>query len=440
MNNHLIHFDSISLITISLVIFIAINVAFFAKSYLKGDNNYYVFFSNLLLLISSLSIMLVSDNIFLFLIAWFASNSILIVMMIHKSSWKSALASGVLTAKTMLFGFICLTIALLILRHESGDNHITIITTTTTNSPLVTIALILIVIAAMTQSAIWPFHKWLISSLNSPTPVSAMMHAGLVNGGGILLSRFSHLYLNYPKILLIIFMVGIFSAILGTAWKLMQSNVKGMLACSTMSQMGFMMAQCGLGLFGAAIAHLVLHGMFKAYLFLSSASAWQEKRADLIYPPKPLSFLISLIFGIFGSYIFAVASHHQFFVNDSSAVLVAVIFIASAQLALNLIDQKITLKNLIAAMIIVTIATGTYGLIIHGSELVLRSDDISQPQKLTIVHFIGISLLALAWLCRLFFHSSKINTVKFNELYVKALNASQPHPSTVTGTRNNYKI
>lgn len=440
MNNHLIHFDSISLITISLVIFIAINVAFFAKSYLKGDNNYYVFFSNLLLLVSSLSIMLISDNIFLFLIAWFASNSILIVMMIHKSSWKSALASGVLTAKTMLFGFICLIIALLILRYESGDNHITIITTTTPTSPLVITALVLIVVAAMTQSAIWPFHKWLISSLNSPTPVSAMMHAGLVNGGGILLSRFSHLYLNYPKILLIIFMVGVFSAILGTAWKLMQSNVKGMLASSTMSQMGFMMAQCGLGLFGAAIAHLVLHGMFKAYLFLSSASVWQEKRVDLGYPPKPLSFLTALMLGIFGSYVFSIASHHQFFVNDSSAVLMAIIFIASAQLALNLIDQRITLTNLISAIIVVTIASGTYGFIVHGSELVLQSSDISYPQELNIVHIIGTALLSLAWLCRLFFRGSQRNNPKFHELYVKTLNASQPHPSTVTSARNNYKI
>ena len=87
------------------------------------------------------------------------------------------------------------------------------------------------------------------------------MHAGLVNGGGFLIVRFAPLYLNYPGILNIIFIIGLSTAIMGTLWKLMQSDIKRMLACSTMAQMGFMIAQCGLGLFSAAIAHIILHGL-----------------------------------------------------------------------------------------------------------------------------------------------------------------------------------
>jgi len=134
----------------------------------------------------------------------------------------------------------------------------------------------------MTQSAIWPFHTWLISSLNSPTPVSAIMHAGLINGGGFLLTRFAGLFVQSTGMLQVIFFLGLLTALIGTLWKLMQHDIKRMLACSTMGQMGFMIAQCGLGLFPAAIAHLCWHGLFKAYLFLSSGSAAHEKEWNRI--------------------------------------------------------------------------------------------------------------------------------------------------------------
>ena len=107
------------------------------------------------------------------------------------------------------------------------------------------------------------------------------MHAGLINGGGFLLARFAPMLAIQPPILNLIFIAGITTALLGTLWKLMQSDVKRMLACSTMGQMGFMIAQCGLGLFPAAVAHLSWHGLFKAYLFLSTGSAAKEKRLDL---------------------------------------------------------------------------------------------------------------------------------------------------------------
>ena len=286
--------------------------------------------------------------------------------------------------------------------------------------------------AAMTQSAIWPFHKWLISSLNSPLPVSAIMHAGLVNGGGFLIVRFAQLYLESPIILNLTFIIGLATAIIGTLWKLIQTDIKRMLACSTMAQMGFMIVQCGLGLFSAAIAHIILHASFKSYLFLSTGSAAQEKRLDLHYPPSFISFTFALICGALGSYVFAYISHKTWLTLDTNFLLVSIAFIAGTSLALTVLRKNILLK-LPLALLATSLAGAVYGFNIHIVESILSSLDLMKPQALNIFHIIGLALLALFWLMVIFARNIS------SRLYVKALNASQPDSKTITTHRNYYQ-
>ncbi|MGT2378201.1 NADH dehydrogenase subunit 5 [Staphylococcus aureus] len=127
-----------------------------------------------------------------------------------------------------------------------------------------------LVLAVMIPVAQFPFHRWLIESVTAPTPVSAIMHAGIVNAGGVILTRFApifdngilryHYYLSFSSI----------SVLLGSGISLVQVDYKRQLVGSTMSQMGFMLVQCALGVYSAAIIHLILHGIFKATLFLQS--------------------------------------------------------------------------------------------------------------------------------------------------------------------------
>src|SRR5690606_9533147 len=114
------------------------------------------------------------------------------------------------------------------------------------------------------------------------TPASALMHAGFVNGSGILLALLAYIIVE-SKTMDILFVVGGLTAILAQFAKLIQVNVKQRLACSTIAQMGFMIMQCGLGFFNAAIAHLILHGFYKAYLFLSSGE--EVKQSSPVEPP-----------------------------------------------------------------------------------------------------------------------------------------------------------
>lgn len=437
----LFQLDSLAILMIALVGFVGISIAFFSYRYLKGDAKYGRFYGTLGFLLASVFVMVSADHILLFLVAWGMSNILLTKLMIHKSSWRAAYQSGILAGKNFILGFVMISTAIALLYTASGQTSIHSISAYNYSLCTLIPAATLLFLGAMTQSAIWPFHRWLTSSLNAPTPVSAIMHAGLVNGGGFLLVRFAPLYYKLPNMLTIIFSIGLISALLGTLWKLMQSDIKRMLACSTMGQMGFMIVQCGLGLFPAAIAHLCTHGLFKAYLFLSSGSAAQEKRLDLGYPPRLPVFFLALLCGFVGSVIFALAIHKNTRTVDTTFILIAMTWIAGAQFSMLILWAQ-PLKKFPLALLATLFLAGLYGSMVYSFENVLAPLHLMQPQPLNSVHIIGLVFLVVAWLAILFARNPG-RVVEMPKpvlkLYVKMLNASQPHKKTITTYRNYYQ-
>lgn len=155
------------------------------------------------------------------------------------------------------------------------------------NSSTLAVITALIVVAALSRSAQIPFHRWLPATLAAPTPVSALLHAGVVNAGGVLLVRLSPIVSGSPVAMGMAFTAGLVSMVYGAVVMLTKSDIKGSLAYSTMAQMGFMIVTCGLGLSAAAVFHLVGHGFYKATLFLSSGSAIAKRRQKAARPPAP---------------------------------------------------------------------------------------------------------------------------------------------------------
>jgi NAD(P)H-quinone oxidoreductase subunit 5 len=137
------------------------------------------------------------------------------------------------------------------------------------------IAVALVVLAAALKTAAFPLHGWLTEVMEAPTPVSALLHAGIINSGGVLLIMASGLVAQSPGGMAALVMLGGFTALFGAAVMLTQSAVKTALAWSTVSQMGFMLLQCGLGLWALALLHIVAHSLYKAHAFLSSGGAVQ---------------------------------------------------------------------------------------------------------------------------------------------------------------------
>lgn len=433
----LFNFDRLALILITLIAFISLTISFFAFRYLKGDHYYRRFFIMLIGLTISAMIMVSAENIWLLLAGWSMSNTLLVMLMIHKSQWQAARASGLLAAKNFFTGFLCSSLALIILHQATGYAYIHTILQTALAPDVTLSAAILLLIGAMTQSAIWPFHQWLTSSLNVPTPVSAVMHAGLVSGGGFLLTRFAPLYFWHPPVLNVIFILGLMTAITGTLWKLLQNDIKRMLACSTMGQMGLMLAQCGLGLFPAAIAHLCWHGVTKAYFFLNSGSAAQEKRLSRVYHPHPVCAGLALLCGIVGSFGFAKACHQRWFVSDTTFVLQMLALIAATQFALTILTPS-PFRRLLFTIVITTCMGWLYGFNVYVIETWLAPLHFWQPQPLNAVYIIGVAVLFLSWFGFLYVKLASLPKWMVR-LYVLALNASQPHPVTKTKQHNSYQ-
>ena len=144
---------------------------------------------------------------------------------------------------------------------------------------------LLIFIGAMSKSAQFPLHMWLPDSLYAPTPVHALLHAGIINAGGFLLARLAPLFALSPATLHWVFAVGLLTALLGSSMMLVQNDIKKTLGYSTIGQMGFMIMECGLGAYGLAIFHLIAHGLFKGSIFLNCGYVIHAARQEPRRPP-----------------------------------------------------------------------------------------------------------------------------------------------------------
>lgn len=135
------------------------------------------------------------------------------------------------------------------------------------------LAVAFLVLAALLKTAAFPLHGWLTEVMEAPTPVSALLHAGIINAGGFLLIRTADLVQASPGAMGTLVALGGLTALFGAVVMLTQSAVKTALAWSTISQMGFMLLQCGLGLWPLALLHIIAHSLYKAHAFLSSGGA-----------------------------------------------------------------------------------------------------------------------------------------------------------------------
>ena len=135
------------------------------------------------------------------------------------------------------------------------------------------IVALLVFAGAMGKSAQFPLHVWLPDAMEGPTPVSALIHAAtMVNAGVYLVARSNLLFAHAQETMVVVAAIGIFTAILAASIAFTQTDIKRVLAYSTLSQLGYMFAALGVGAFTAAIFHLMTHGFFKGLLFLGSGS------------------------------------------------------------------------------------------------------------------------------------------------------------------------
>jgi NAD(P)H-quinone oxidoreductase subunit 5 len=443
-SDSLFRVDPLSWTMAALITFVIVTVLGYSRRYMAGDSNYARYRLAATALGLSVLVMVLADNLWVMLTGWGLSNLLLVRLMVHKPKWQAARNAGLLALRNFSVGFAMFAVAICLLSSEAHSPSLTIILAhhQELGGYRVNLALLLVALTAMTQSALWPFHRWLLSSLNSPTPVSALMHAGLVNGGGFLLVRFAPLYLTRPGFLYALFVMGLVTAVVGTYYKLLQTDIKRMLACSTMGQMGFMVMQCGMGLFAPAVSHLCWHGLFKAYLFLSAGSVVEEKRRKHPFSDISLfAFTIACVFGFAGAYTFALTSGNALRPSDTSIVLIGLAFMAATQLSCGILDGN-SLPGKALLSLAVSVLTGLmYGSSLRLVEHILAPMGLLRPQPLNGIYLAGFAAMTLIWLAMNMNIMIRLqNTSLWKRLYMAGLNGAQPHPSTITVNRTTYSV
>jgi NAD(P)H-quinone oxidoreductase subunit 5 len=149
------------------------------------------------------------------------------------------------------------------------------------------LAALLLAASALLKCAQLPVHGWLIQVMEAPTPVSALLHAGVVNLGGFLLLRAGILVADVPAAQALLVVVGSLTAVVAALVMSTRISIKVSLAWSTCAQMGFMLMQCGLGLHELALLHLLAHSLYKAHAFLAAGGTVEQHRLQQMTPVAP---------------------------------------------------------------------------------------------------------------------------------------------------------
>ncbi|PTY36102.1 NADH dehydrogenase [Saccharospirillum sp. MSK14-1] len=281
--------DKVGLVAAVLVTLLGWVIVRYSQRYLAGEPGQQRFVRSLLFTITAVMILVVSQHLVVIVLAWSATSVGLHHLLTFYPDRKAA---QVVAHKKFLFSRlaeICLVIALWLIYQAVGSLSLSALQQhlagATQASAGLHLAAVLFALAAILKTAQLPLHGWLIQVMEAPTPVSALLHAGVVNMGGLVLIRLADLMAVSVSAQWLLVVVGSLTAVLAGLVMLTRVSVKVRLAWSTCAQMGFMLMEIGLGLYELALLHLVAHSCYKAYSFLSAGETVRYARlGDMLSP------------------------------------------------------------------------------------------------------------------------------------------------------------
>ena len=248
-----------------------------------------------------------------------------------------------LVRRSFLLGDGALVVALIVCLVAVGDTQLVrpqdLSVTAHALGGLRTPVAFLIVVAALARCAQWPLHDWLPATIAAPTPTCALLHAGVVNGGGILLLRLGVLGSGSAPAMAALLAVATVTAVAAAESGRQRADLKGGLAYSTMAQMGFMLAECAVGAWLAALVHLVGHACYKATLFLGSgAGVARRGSVPVTAPLQPLARCLITV-GVTVASVCAAAAVPGALAHRGAPVLVLFLAATTGALAWNWADR-----------------------------------------------------------------------------------------------------
>ncbi len=374
--------NSITVLMLLLVALVGLIVVRYSATYLVGDTHEGRFHQWLSLTLGSFLMLIIAGNIWMFMVFWVITSLFLHQLLaFYRERPVAVLAARKKfllhrIADASLFAALVLIAGTLHTSQFAGIASVLARTHGALPEPL-QIASGLLVLSAVLKSAQFPFHGWLIQVMEAPTPVSALLHAGIIYTGAFLLLRMVPIMSRVAWTGDALMMMGLGSIATASLMMMTATNIKGSLAYSTYGQMGFMLMEFGMGLYSLVLLHIVSHAVYKAHAFLSSGSVVDHFRIPAL-PTVPqtmtvgksigsLAIAIPIVIGT--AFAFGVPLVHQ----APLIVMGVILTVAISQLlgqALNM--GKIRIARLLWLMIGLSalISVGYFGLDILCTMLV----------------------------------------------------------------------
>ncbi len=429
-----VYVDGISALMLTLVASVGWVVCKFSVRYLDGEPQQGNYFRWTGFTIGAVSLFVVAGNVPLMIFGLLLTSIGLHYLLVHYKDRPAARRAAATKFVFSRIGDVCLAIAGVLLFKEFGTLEFPQLFAAATaasdavvsNSRSLPIAGGLLVMCAVFKSAQFPFHTWLPETMEAPTPVSAMMHAGIVNAGGYLLIRMAPVVSLAPAAMWLAAGLGAFTAIFAALVMMSQTSVKRTLAWSTIAQMGFMILQCGLGAFSAAMLHIIAHSLYKAHAFLSSGSVMADSYAMAGVETKTRSGLASA-----AAFCVAAALTGGIFISASSVVGVSLVskpggFLLGFVLCLSLTrwqwqtllnGPQFLLRGIATTMVLIAAYLVSFSMV--DAVVVGAFEEVSVAGDNWLLNSLAIAFAALmfgellirkyarsAWLQRLYVHSS----------------------------------
>jgi NADH-quinone oxidoreductase subunit L len=296
--------DELSLIMALVVTGVGSLIHFYSIGYMSHDEGFWKFFAFLNLFIFAMLNLVLADNLLLLFLGW---EGVGLCSYLLIGFWYTDMLKSDAAKKAFLYnrvGDFAFLIAIFMIFQAVGSLNFDVILANLdafSGDALFWVAFLMF-IGATGKSAQIPLFVWLPDAMAGPTSVSALIHAAtMVTSGIYLITRLSPMYVMSPEIMMIIAVIGALTAIVAATIAITQNDIKGVLAYSTVSQLGFMFLALGAGAYTAALFHVVTHAFFKACLFLGSGSVihtmehvehkLHDKGKDVHFDPQDIRFM-----------------------------------------------------------------------------------------------------------------------------------------------------
>ena len=360
----LLAMNNVNLIVLLLVCFMTIVLVKFSQRYLSGETKTHRYWRWLFLSLTSVSIVIVSNHLLIFWLGWVSISLCFHRLLLFYPDRPRAVLAAHKKFILARVSELSLLSAFVLLYTQHGTFYLSEISqyylTSASAAELgvaETVAAILLAITALIKCAQLPLHGWLIQVVEAPTPISALLHAGIINLGGFLLLSFAPLIAFSVDAQWVLLIIAGLSTLISALVMMTRISIKVKLAWSTCAQMGLMLIECALGLYELALLHLISHSLYKAYMFLSAGDVLQEYSLKQLAPQKNVTFLSAM-----SSLLLVIISTYGIVYFTSYSGPLSVWLLVNTALALYLVSavRNGTLLQFLTSCLTVALLVGFY--------------------------------------------------------------------------------